>query len=66
MITARTIRMAAKRFKVHIGYTANGRDRWKRYATLDEAQEVCNRVFAETKIVLCIVEDKPKPRKPRG
>ena len=50
--------MARPGFKVHIGYTATGRNRWRRYATLAEAARFCGAVFSDTGIVLTIVEDR--------
>lgn len=46
-------------FKVHIGYTPKGRDRWKRFATFEAAQRLCSEVFTVTGHVLTIIEEKP-------
>lgn len=43
-------------FKVHIGYTPKGRDRWKRFATFEAAQRLCSEVFTKTGVVLAIIE----------
>jgi hypothetical protein len=45
----------AYRFKVHIGYTASGRNRYRRFATMDEATKFCNKVFRECGNILSIV-----------
>lgn len=45
-------------FKVGIGYTAKGRERWKRFATEPEARKFCNDVHAKTGFILTIIEDK--------
>lgn len=43
-------------FKVHIGYTRKGRDRWRRFETMAEAIAFCQRIFAATSVVLSIVK----------
>lgn len=43
-------------YKVHVGYTPKGRDRWKRFAGFDAAQKFCSEVFTKTGIVLAIIE----------
>lgn len=43
-------------FKVHVGYTSKGRDRWKRFATFEAAQRLCSEVFTKTGVVLAIIE----------
>lgn len=49
--------MTAGLYRVHIGYTITGRDRWRCFATLEQAREFCDSVFRATKIVLTIIED---------
>jgi hypothetical protein len=44
-----------KPFRVHIGCTAKGRDRWRYYGTLEAATAAVSAVFAKTGIVLSIV-----------
>lgn len=43
-------------FKVHVGYTKTGSDRWKRYATLAEASAACEAVRKKTGIILTIIK----------
>ncbi len=43
-------------FKVHIGYTLTGRNRWRKFSTLADASAFCSQVFTRTGIVLSIVE----------
>jgi hypothetical protein len=50
------------RFKVNIGCTASGRERNRYFPTLEAAQQLCSKVFAKTKIVLSIVEVKPRKK----
>lgn len=42
-------------FRVHVGHTKTGRDRWRKFATLAEASAFCSEVFDRTGIVLSIV-----------
>jgi hypothetical protein len=51
-------------FRVHVGYTSAGNDRWRYFWTLEDANEFCNRVIDRTKIVLAI-EKKPPYSKDR-
>jgi hypothetical protein len=44
-------------FAVHVGFTATGRNRWRRFSTLAAATAFVNRVFATTGTVLTIVTD---------
>jgi len=46
-------------FKVHVGYTAMGRDRWKSFKTLSEAQALCKEVHSKTGKILWIKEVLP-------
>jgi hypothetical protein len=41
-------------YRVHIGYTPKGRDRWKYFETFDQASAFCNEVFIKTRIVLLL------------
>lgn len=41
-------------YRVHVGYTRQGRNRWRRFATLAEASAFCQTVFRRTRIVLTI------------
>lgn len=41
-------------FRVHIGYTRTGRNRWRRFATLEAATAFCQAVHKATRIVLAI------------
>jgi hypothetical protein len=43
-------------FRVHIGYTRSGRDRWRKFVTLTEASAFCNRVFHLKGVVLSITK----------
>ena len=45
-------------FKVHLGYTATGRNRYARFFTLARAARFADEVFKATGIVLSIVEDR--------
>jgi len=44
-------------YRVHVGYTCTGRDRWRRFADLESAKEFCALIFQATRIVLCIERD---------
>ena len=43
-------------YKVHIGYTRAGRNRWRRFSTLETASQFCERVRQATGIILSILE----------
>ena len=43
-------------FKVHIGYTKTGRNRYRVFRSMKEASDFCSAVFDKTKIVLSIIE----------
>jgi len=45
-------------FKVHVGYTALGRNRWRRFYTIEGARAYVSAVFNTTGIVLTIIEGK--------
>jgi hypothetical protein len=47
----------AGKYKVHIGYTKTGRDRWCRFQTIEAATAFCSDVFRRKNIVLAIVTD---------
>jgi hypothetical protein len=53
--------MSRKPYRVHIGYTATGRDRWRYYNTLENAQAVARIIFKALG-VLVAVEKTPKGR----
>ena len=40
---------------VHIGYTPKGRDKWKKFKTLESANAFCSEVFQRLNIVLTII-----------
>lgn len=42
-------------FKVHIGYTSKGNDRWRKFDTLESANAFCERVRAASGLILSIV-----------
>jgi hypothetical protein len=42
------------KFKVHVGYTATGRNRWRRFETLALASAFCEAVHRETGVFLSI------------
>lgn len=42
-------------YKVHIGYTAIGRNKYRKFSTLQAAIEYCDSVFLKTGVVLSIV-----------
>lgn len=42
-------------FKVHVGYTRAGRDRWVRFVTLAQAMVFCEEVRRPTGIVLTVI-----------
>lgn len=44
-------------YKVHIGYTLTGRNRWRHFATLTLAALFCGTVHEKTGIVLSIVRE---------
>jgi hypothetical protein len=50
------------RFKVHIGYTDTGRNRWRTFADLNAANTFCEQVRRATQIVLTVIEVKPRAR----
>ena len=43
-------------FKVHVGYTHTGRNRWRRFATIADASQFCEHVRQATGIILAIVK----------
>lgn len=43
-------------FKVHVGYTRSGRNRWRRFTTIDDAKAFCERIHRATGVILTIVE----------
>jgi hypothetical protein len=44
-------------FKVHVGYTKTGKNRWIRFATVEKAQAFCSEVFEKLNIVLLIIKE---------
>ena len=44
-------------YKVHVGYTAKGNDRWKKFESFEQAQALCNDVAKRTGIILTIVKE---------
>lgn len=42
-------------WNVHIGYTDKGRDKWKKFSTLESAQVFCNEVHEKTGKILTII-----------
>ena len=44
-------------FKVHIGYTLVGRNRWKRFYTVDAANRFCEAVRQRTGVILTVIQD---------
>lgn len=43
-------------YKVHIGYTPKGRDKWRKFPDMDSAVKFCGEVFKRCNIVLTIVK----------
>jgi hypothetical protein len=43
-------------YRVHIGYTRNGNDRWRYFDSLDVAVAFCGSVFRRSGLVLSITE----------
>lgn len=41
-------------YRVHIGWTSTGRDRWRYFDTMEEARAACAAVFERTRVVLTI------------
>jgi hypothetical protein len=41
-------------YRVHIGYTRRGADRWRYFQTLEAASKACNAVFQQTGIILTV------------
>ncbi len=48
---------ARKPYKIHVRYGENGRNFWKRFASLEEAKRAADDVFQRTGIVLTIIKD---------
>lgn len=42
-------------YKVHIGSTRGGRERWRVFATFADAVTFCDRVHRQTGVILSIV-----------
>ena len=42
-------------YRVHIGYSATGRNRWRYFDSIDTARAFVGAVFARTGIVLSVV-----------
>jgi len=55
------LRDTTHRYRVHVGYTATGRDRWRYFAALKDAQRYCSTVFARTRVVLTIMSGGSSP-----
>lgn len=55
MVTSLSEGQNMKGFKVHIGYTRSGRNRWRKFATLAEASRFCESVRTATGIILTII-----------
>ena len=47
-----------RKYRVHIGYTKRGNDRYAYFTTLGEAANFCGDVFAKRNIVLSITENR--------
>lgn len=45
-----------EKYRVHVGYTETGEDRWRLFDTFDEASRFCREVFQEKGVVLTIEE----------
>lgn len=43
------------RYRVHVGYTRAGRNRWRRFPTLARASQFCEAVRLRTGIILTIL-----------
>ena len=43
-------------YRVHIGYTATGRNKWRKFDTLDKAKQYCQGYFESSGIVLTIIK----------
>jgi hypothetical protein len=41
-------------YRVHVGYTARGRDRWRYFATLAEASAFAGTIFTKTGVVVAV------------
>lgn len=44
----------AKKFRVHVGYTSNGRNRWRYFPSADAARPFLSDVFNRTGVVLSV------------
>lgn len=42
-------------YKVGIGYTPKGNERWKKFDSIEAASSFCSEVFSRTGIILTIV-----------
>lgn len=42
-------------YRVHVGYTRSGRDRWIKFDTLEKANAFCNEVMFATGTVLTVI-----------
>lgn len=49
--------------KVHIGYTKSGRNRWKRFPLIEQANAYCEQERQRTGHVLTVLEDTLPPRR---
>ena len=43
-------------YKVGIGYTKTGRERWRKFDNFDDAQAFCSEVHRQTRVVLTIIK----------
>lgn len=43
-------------YKIHVGYTKTGRDKWKKFDTLEAANATCEAVRKQTGIILTIIK----------
>lgn len=44
-------------YKVHVGYSASGRDRWRHFESYEAARDFCQEAFERTGKILAIHKD---------
>lgn len=42
-------------YKVHVGYTQRGKDKWRRFKTIEDAKAFCEKVYTLTGVILSII-----------
>ena len=41
-------------YRVHVGYTARGRDKWRRFSTEESARSFAEKLFQATGVIVAV------------